>query len=89
MTPQWSEEPQDSHCVTLPGPVATQDTAERLRYALRGIEQLFHEGYRYKKAGVILTELVPAHPGQTHLFHQHDRERSRLPPCFWWGRGLG
>jgi hypothetical protein len=41
-------------------PVTSQDTAALIRYALRGIEQLFREGYRYKKAGVILTELVPA-----------------------------
>ena len=31
----------------------------------------------YKKAGVILTELVPACQVQTHLFDQQDRERSR------------
>jgi DNA polymerase V len=59
------------------GPVATQDTAELIRYALRGIEQLFREGYRYKKAGVILTALVPTHQVQTHLFDHKDRDRSR------------
>src|SRR5215475_3157383 len=39
--------------------------------------ELGRESYRYKKAGVILTELVPAHQVQTHLFDQHDRERSQ------------
>ena len=57
--------------------VATQNTAELIRYALRGIEHVFREGYRYQKAGVILTALVPAHQVQTHLFDQHDRERSQ------------
>ena len=60
-----------------PLPVATQDTAELIRYALRGVEQLFREGYRYQKAGVILTALVPAHQIQAHLFDQHDWERSK------------
>ena len=58
-------------------PATTQDTAELIRYALRGIEHLFREGYRYQKAGVILTALVPASQVQTHLFDRQDRERSR------------
>ena len=39
------------------------------RYSVRAIA--------IKKAGVILTALVPAHQVQTHLFDQHDRERSQ------------
>jgi DNA polymerase V len=49
----------------------------RIRYALRGIEHVFREGYRYQKAGVILTALVPAHQVQPHLFDRIDRERSK------------
>jgi DNA polymerase V len=75
-TNRFTDEPQYSNSVTIPLPVATQDTAELIRYALRGIEQLFREGYRYQKAGVIVTSLVPAHQVQTHLFDQHDRKRS-------------
>jgi DNA polymerase V len=77
MTNRFADEPQYSNSVTIPLPVATQDTAELIRYALRGIEQIFREGYRYQKAGVILTALVPAHQVQTYLFDQRDRERSQ------------
>jgi DNA polymerase V len=77
MTNRFADEPQYSNSVTMPLPVTTQDTAELIRYALRGIEQLFREGYRYQKAGVILTALVPAHQIQAHLFDQHDREHSQ------------
>jgi DNA polymerase V len=77
MTNRFTDEPQYSNSMTLPLPVATQDTAELIRYALQGIEQLFRDGYRYKKVGVILTELVPAHQVQTHLFDRQDRERSQ------------
>jgi DNA polymerase V len=77
MTNRFTDEPQYSNSVTRSFPVATQDTAELMRYALRGIEQTFHEGYRYQKAGVILTALVPAHQIQTHLFDGQDRERSK------------
>jgi len=76
MTNRFTDEPQYSNSVTIALPVATQDTAELIRYALRGIAQLFREGYRYQKAGVIVTSLVPAHQVQTHLFDQHDRKRS-------------
>ena len=62
--------------MTIPLPVATQDTAELIGYALRGVEQIFRDGYRYQKAGVILPALVHAHQVQPHLFDRHDRERS-------------
>src|SRR3989442_2217991 len=75
MTNRFADEPQYANSVTIPLPVATQDTAELIGYALRGIEQLFRGGYRYQKAGVILTALVPAHRVQAHLFDRHDRER--------------
>ena len=45
--------------------------------ALGGIEQILCESYHYKKAGVILTELVPAYQVQTGLFDQYDRECSQ------------
>jgi DNA polymerase V len=77
MTNRFTDAPQYAKSVTMPLPVATQDTAELIRYALRGVEQIFREGHRYQKAGVILTALVPAHQVQTHLFDRHDRERSQ------------
>ena len=77
MTNRFADEPQYSTSVTIPLPVATQDTAELIWYALGGVEQIFQDGYRYQKAGVILTALVPAHQVQTHLFDRHDRERSQ------------
>jgi len=76
-TNRFVEEPQYTKSVTITLPVATQDTAELMRYTLRGIAQLFREGYRYKKAGAILTALVPAHQIQTHLFDHKDRARAR------------
>jgi DNA polymerase V len=76
-TNRFTEEPQYANSVTIPLPVATQDTAELIGYARQGVEQIYREGYRYKKAGVILTALVPERQVQTHLFDQHDRERSQ------------
>ncbi|MEE8301244.1 MAG: DUF4113 domain-containing protein, partial [Candidatus Tectomicrobia bacterium] len=76
-TNPFNDEPQYHNAVTMPLPVATSDTAELLTYALRGIEQIFRQAYRYKKAGVLLTGLVPTHQIQTHLFDTRDRQRSQ------------
>jgi DNA polymerase V len=65
---RFADEPQYATSMTSPLPVATQDAAELIRYALQGIEQLFRTKYRYKKAGVLVTALLPAHQVQTHLF---------------------
>jgi DNA polymerase V len=78
-TNPFKDEPQYSNAVTVKLPVATDATPELLRYALRGIERTYREGYRYNKAGVMLTALVPASQVQADFFDQQDRERtSRL-----------
>jgi DNA polymerase V len=76
MTNRFTDEPQYSNAVTLTLPVATNDTAELLAYARSGVEHIFQVGFRYKKAGVLLTELVPAQQIQLSLFDMKDRERS-------------
>src|SRR4029434_8885584 len=47
MTNRFTDEPQYSNSVTMPLPVGTQDTAELITYALRGVEQIFRVGYRF------------------------------------------
>ena len=55
MTNRFTDEPQYANSVIMALPVATQDTAELIGHALQGVEQIFHDGYRFTKAGVILT----------------------------------
>jgi len=67
--------------VTITLPVSTDSTSDLLRYVLPRVERIFREGYHYKKAGVMLTALVPAGQAQGSLFDRHDRKRSsRLMP---------
>jgi DNA polymerase V len=70
------DEPQYSNAVTITLPVATDATPELLRYALRSIERIYRDGYRYNKAGVMLTALAPASQVQGDLFDDRDRARS-------------
>jgi len=76
-TNTFKDEPQYSNAATIKLPVATDSTSDLLRYALPGVERIFREGYRYKKAGVMLTALVPASQVQVDLFDHQDRDRSR------------
>jgi len=50
---------------TQPG---SADTSQLTRVALAGLRQVFKEGYRYQKAGVMLGELSPADTQQLELF---------------------
>jgi DNA polymerase V len=72
--------PQDaqyhpSQTVTLPVPSA--DTARIIRAALSGLAAIWRDGYRYKKAGVMLLDLLPAANVQAALFDRPDDARSQ------------
>ena len=55
----------------------TDSTDELLRCALGATDRLFRDGFRYKKAGVMLNTLVPASPLTMRMFHQDSWERTR------------
>lgn len=56
-------------------PVPTNSTMEIVHYALQALYNIFKEGYQYKKAGVIITEIVPDTAIQTNMFDKVDREK--------------
>lgn len=58
-------------------PVATADTARLIGAARRGLAALYRPGYRYKKAGVILLDLIPAREAQGGLFEAADSTASK------------
>ncbi len=56
-------------------PVPTNDTLEIVHYALAGLKTIFMQGYQYKKAGVIITEITDS--TQLGLFDSVDREKRK------------
>jgi DNA polymerase V len=71
--------PQDaqyyaSQTVTLPS--ASADTAKIIRAALSGLAAIWRDGFRYKKAGVMLLDLMPAVSASAGLFDKPDDEKS-------------
>lgn len=69
--------PQYWRNIVMHLPVPTNDTQEIVHYALTGLKSIFLNGYQYKKAGVIITEITEG--AQLGLFDHIDREkRERL-----------
>lgn len=52
-------------------------TDELLAVALRATDAVYKPGYHYKKAGIMLHDMVPSHQMTTRMFHQDSWERSR------------
>lgn len=57
--------------------IPTSDTIELTKAAIQLFEQIFKEGYKYKKAGVIVTDIIPDTAVQQDLFDTTDRSRQQ------------
>jgi DNA polymerase V len=60
--------PQYNNAATLRLPVATSSSLELVHHACTGLRAIFKAGYSYKKAGVIVSGIVPASSVQGNLF---------------------
>ena len=72
--------PDDPHyrgACTVELPAPTADTGALIGQAMRGLTAIYREGYRYKKAGIMLLSLSSAGRRQGELFDLGDGERSR------------
>lgn len=71
-SPFKPDEPQYSNGITLPISTPTDDTMTLVSIALMGLDVLYKPGYRYAKAGVMLSEIVPKEGIQQDLFGSLD-----------------
>lgn len=76
-TNRFSKEPKHFGSGTAEIAVPTDSTPELLYYALRGLREAFREGFQYKKAGVMLSGLVPKGAPSRSFFNPDHRERMR------------
>jgi DNA polymerase V len=60
--------PQYSRNIVVKLPFATNSSIEIAQYAQKGLEQIFCEGYSYKKAGVVIMDFYPKNSIQQTLF---------------------
>lgn len=76
-TNSFSDDPQYSNTVTIELASQTDATDELMAWALQGLEKIYRPGFRYKKAGVMLTRLAPARRMTMRLYGDEKFERSR------------
>mgnify|MGYP001159874690 CR=1 FL=1 len=62
---------------TVQFPIATDDTGEILNYILNELKKVYQKGYFYKKAGVILSGIIPTNHVQCDIFDNKDRKKSK------------
>ena len=71
------DEPQYRNGIALPLAVPTQDTRLLAELVLKGLCLIYRGGFRYKKAGVLLTALSGVEQRQLDWLNPGDSERSR------------
>jgi DNA polymerase V len=75
-TNQFREDlPQYARNIVIRLPVPTNSTFELVYYAGEGLRRIFQTGYLYKKAGVVVSDFVPAREVQQNLFDRTDRRK--------------
>ena len=58
-------------------PIASSDSSRLISGALNGLHRIWRQGYKYKKAGVMLLDLVPSGQIQGSLFTAPDSSSSQ------------
>lgn len=74
-TSPYSSRPWYGNNVSVKLPVATADTTELNSYIMKLFSKIFREGYQYKKAGVILMDLVKGDGIQPDFFDDVSRDK--------------
>jgi DNA polymerase V len=76
-TKDYTDDPRYANSQKLVFPQATDYTPDLVRFAHVALHNIFQTGFRYRKAGVIFTRLVPKYAIQQDLFTRIDLEKQR------------
>ncbi len=72
-----AEEPQYYNSISVNLPLATSFTPELMHYAFIALEKIFRPDYLYKKAGIMLSELIHESKVQLNLFTARNNEKEK------------
>jgi len=76
-TNRFNDDPRYANAGSVAFAVATNDSREIARAAVRIAQTIWRDGFRYAKAGVVLSDLVNAGKVAPDLFTASDRARSK------------
>jgi len=77
MTNKYARGPKYVNYKIVRLPVASNQTQELIHYALIALKQLYKKGYHYKKAGVVVSEIIPEGGLQSGLWDDKKRGKNR------------
>ena len=81
-TNRFSQGPQYSPSRSVELSPATSNTKHVVRAAIQGLKEAYREGFKFKKAGVMLLDLVDAESAPQSLFDHHDPKDDKLIEAF-------
>jgi len=81
-TNRFSNEPQYAPSQSVELSPATNNTKHIVRAAIRGVKEAYREGFKFKKAGVMLLDLAAAADAPQSLFDSHDPKDDKLIEAF-------
>ena len=81
-TNPFSNEPQYKPLQSVELPFATNNTKHIVRAVIRGLKEIYREGFKYKKAGVMLLDLDDADHVAQSLFDRPDPKDDKLIEAF-------
>ena len=61
--------------ITIPLPEQTDNTLTLIQFSLFGLRKIYRNGYKYQKAGVILSKIVSSKKYQPDLFSKKEKRR--------------
>ena len=75
--PHRTQDEQYSRSIAMELPVPCNDNAAIIKAALKGLDLIYHAGYRYKKVGIVVMELVPDDTLQSAMFSDNNTHRMK------------
>lgn len=70
--------PQHQNSIVVQTGYPTNSSIDLVKFAVLGLQKIFKEGFHYKKAGVIVMELVPENQRQLSFFSGENPKHSNL-----------
>jgi DNA polymerase V len=71
------EDKQYSNGITYELPEPSDFTSDLINYAINMLEKIYREGYKYKKAGVMMVNLIPNGTLQQNLFQKTGSDKKK------------
>jgi len=72
------DEPQDRGTAIITLPYATDSSLTISRYAVKAVDTIFKAGIKYKRAGVIVSGLIPTNERQLDLFSSENPKHHKI-----------